>query len=99
MKEISVMYFKRKLSATAVEALLHLIAKNSKVLILSDSLTTVNNIKKWNQWTHKKRLECNSSDIIYRIHKITKEKNINLEIKHVFSHLAEKNDNHWIETK
>jgi hypothetical protein len=35
-------------------------------------------------------VECNSGDIIHCIHKICEEKELNLKIKHVFNHLANK---------
>ena len=63
--------------------------ENQNIIIITDSMTTINNIKFWNKRSYKEQIKCNSADIIYRIHKISKEKNISVEYHHIYSHLLD----------
>jgi RNase H len=76
-----------EIEATAIEAVLHLIPNNTQIIIITDSLVTIENIQTWNKKSYRTQQECNSADVIHRIHKISAEKNLKVEYHHIYSHL------------
>jgi ribonuclease HI len=71
---------------------------NNKVIVCTDSMYSINCIEKWsktwekNDWKNSKGEVVKNKEIIEKILQLRKVINIDIEFKHVFSHLAEPKD-------
>ena len=78
-----------QIEATAVEAALSMAPIGSNLIIITDSLVTLNNIKYWQTNKTKDKNKCNSVDVIHRIYELFKERDLEVEFLHVNSHLMD----------
>src|SRR3569623_445325 len=81
-----------QIETTAIEAAMHIASQDSDLMIVTDSEITLKNIQYWQIKGAKEKAKCNSADVIHCIIKIMDEKNLEVEFKHIYSHIKEKSN-------